>query len=153
MGAGTWESHQAITSLIYRYTELIDAADFDGLGYLFERGEIRSSAAPKPGRALRGRDAVRDLYANSNKVHTDGTLRTRHVCCNVIVDIDEAADAATARSAYVVFQATESLPLQPIVAGRYEDRFARCDGVWHFTERLIHVDQVGNLSEHLKIRL
>lgn len=153
MGAGTWESHHAITSLIYRYTELIDAADFDGLGELFARGEIGSTAGGKPRKGLRGADAVRNLYASSNKVHGDGTLRTRHVCCNVIVEIDEDADIATARSAYVVFQATEKLPLQPIVAGRYEDRFARRDGAWHFTERLIHVDQVGDLSQHLNIRL
>lgn len=153
MGAGTWESHHAITTLLYRYTELIDAADFAGLGRLFERGLIRSSAAPDPRRGMCGAAAIRDFYAAANIVHDDGTLRTRHLCCNVVVDIDEDAGSATARSAYVVFQATTSLPLQPIVAGRYEDRFARSDGAWHFTDRLIHVDQIGDLSEHLKITL
>ena len=33
MGAGTWESHHAITALLYRYAECIDAADFDGDGW------------------------------------------------------------------------------------------------------------------------
>jgi hypothetical protein len=40
-------------------------------------------------------------------------------------------------------------PLQPIVAGRYLDRFARVDGAWRFAERRILVDLVGDLSRHL----
>jgi hypothetical protein len=55
------------------------------------------------------------------------------------------------RSSYVVFQATAKLPFQPIVGGRYEDRFERVGGAWRFTERLIHVDQVGDVSEHLAL--
>ena len=31
MAAGTWESHHAITTLMYRYAECIDAADFDAI--------------------------------------------------------------------------------------------------------------------------
>lgn len=153
MGAGTWESHHAITRLMYRYTECIDAADFAGLGALFARGQIRSSAAPEPAAALRGADFIRDFYGRTNIVHADGTLRTRHLCCNPIVDIDEDAGSATARSAFVVFQATGTLPLQPIAGGRYEDAFARSGGAWHFTDRLIHLDQVGDVSQHLKIKL
>ncbi len=153
MAAGTWESHHAIASLLARYTEIIDAADFAALGELFRHGQIRSSAAPDPAAAMRGADFIRDFYAKTNKVHADGTLRTRHLCCNVRIDIDEAADGAAARSAYVVFQATDQLPLQAIVAGRYEDTFARSDDEWFFTDRLIHIDQVGNLEHHLNISL
>jgi 3-phenylpropionate/cinnamic acid dioxygenase small subunit len=152
MGAGSWESHHAITSLMYRYTECIDAADFAGLGRLFEHGQIRSTAATDPEQGLPGA-AMSEFYRKTNKVHPDGTLRTRHLTSNVRVDVDEQAGIATARSCYVVFQATPKLPLQPIVGGRYEDRFQRVDGVWHFAERLIHVDQVGDLSEHLEIDL
>ena len=38
MGAGTWESHHAITALMFRYAEVMDAADFDGIAALFADG-------------------------------------------------------------------------------------------------------------------
>ena len=41
------------------------------------------------------------------------------------------------------------LRLQPILAGRYHDRFACEGGAWHFVARLIHLDLRGELSEHL----
>ncbi|MBK8800368.1 MAG: hypothetical protein IPM07_30625 [Anaerolineales bacterium] len=45
------------------------------------------------------------------------------------------------------------LPLQPIVMGRYEDRFVLDGDVWRFDEKSILVDLMGNLSEHLNIQL
>ncbi len=55
MGAGTWESHHAITTLMYRYTELVDAADFDGIGALFAHGGITQVGVPG---MIEGPDAV-----------------------------------------------------------------------------------------------
>jgi hypothetical protein len=52
-----------------------------------------------------------------------------------------------------VLQATSDLPLQPIVAGRYRDRFERVDGMWRFAEREMNVEQVGDVHEHLVIDL
>ena len=149
MSAGTWESHHAITTLMYRYAECIDAADFAGLAALFAHGRIRATSGPA-GSGWSG-DEVRAFYSRTNRVHEDGTLRTRHVNANLIVDIDEGAGSATVRSTYVVFQATLKLPFQPIVGGRYEDRFERVAGDWRWAERLIHVDQVGDVSEHLAV--
>jgi hypothetical protein len=40
------------------------------------------------------------------------------------------------------------LPLQPIVAGRYRDRFECVDGVWRFTSRHIIIDLMGDISHH-----
>jgi 3-phenylpropionate/cinnamic acid dioxygenase small subunit len=148
MGAGTWESHHAITTLMYSYAERIDAADFAGIGALFAHGRITTRGVPG---AIEGPDAVRDLYAGTNKVHADGTLRTRHLCTNVIVDIDEEEGRAVARSSFLVLQATDALPLQPIVAGRYRDRFERLDGTWVWREREMGVEQVGDVREHLSI--
>ena len=89
------------------------------------------------------------LYERTNRVHDDGTLRTRHLTANVFVDIDEDADTATARSSFVVFQQTADLPLQPIVTGRYRDRFERVEGTWRFAQRHMIVDHVGDVREHL----
>jgi 3-phenylpropionate/cinnamic acid dioxygenase small subunit len=152
MGAGTWESYHAITSLMFRYAECVDRADFEGLGQLFEHGQIRSSAAADSENGMRGA-RIGKFYAETNRVHEDGTLRTRHLCTNLLVDIDEGAGAATARSYYVVLQATPKLPFQPIVGGRYEDRFERRGSQWYFLDRLIHVDQIGDVSEHLSFDL
>ena len=55
-----------------------------------------------------------------------------------------------ARSSYVVFQGTEELPLQPIIAGGYVDRFTQDgDGAWCWIERRFSTGLVGHLSEHL----
>jgi hypothetical protein len=72
---------------------------------------------------------------------------------NVITDIDEEADTATARSGFVVLQQTADLPLQPIVTGRYRDRFERVDGEWRFAQRHMVVDHVGDVREHLTFDL
>jgi len=141
---------EAIRRLLHRYAECIDAADFAAVGELFAEGEIRAAGLERP---VRGAEAVRRLYESANRVHPDGTLRTRHVVSNEIVDVDASGGSASARSYYVVYQATPRLPLQPIVAGRYRDRFQCTDGAWRFAERVIEVDLVGDVSEHLRIEL
>ncbi len=88
MGAGTWESHHAITTLMFRYAECVDSADFDGIAALFEHGRITNEGVDG---AIEGPDAVRTLYERTNRVHADGTTRTRHVNANPMVDIDEVA--------------------------------------------------------------
>jgi len=150
MGAGEWAYHHAITSLMYRYAECVDAADFDGIGALFARGEITTPGVPG---AIVGADAVAGMYRGSNKVHPNGTLMTRHLTTNVLVDIADDGAGATARSSFVVFQATPAVSLQPIVSGRYHDRFARHDDGWWFAQREMRVEQVGDVSDHLLMDL
>ena len=152
LAAGSWESHHAISNLMFRYAECVDTADFDGLSELFAKGSIRSTSAANSEEQMRG-SAVGRFYAATNRVHGDGTLRTRHLSTNVRIDIDEEGHRATARSYYVVFQATEKLPFQAIVGGRYEDRFVREAGEWRFDDRLVHVDQIGDMSDHLNFDL
>jgi 3-phenylpropionate/cinnamic acid dioxygenase small subunit len=150
MSAGTWESHNAITTLMYRYVEYVDAADFDAIAELFADAIITNEGVEGE---IAGGEAVKQLYLSTNRVHPDGTLRTRHLTSNVQVDIDESAGTATARSAFVVFQQTPALPLQPIVTGRYRDRFARSNRGWRFAQRHIVVDHVGDVREHLAFDL
>lgn len=138
--------HEAIRNLLGRYCELIDAGEMDRLADLFAGAVLRDEAGTELGR---GREGAAQVYA-ATRLHADGTPRTRHVTANPIVEVDDAAGTATARSAYVVFQATDAVALQPIVAGRYRDRFARGDdGAWAFTERTFTVDLVGDVSDHL----
>lgn len=150
MSAGTWESYHAITSLMFRYAECIDAADFDGIASLFADAVMTNEGVEGE---IAGGEAIKQLYVNTNRVHDDGTLRTRHLTSNVVVDIDEKGGTATARSSFVVFQQTSALPLQPIVTGRYRDRFDSAGGAWRFAQRHIVVDHVGDVREHLKFDL
>ena len=150
MGAGTWESHHAITTLMFRYAEYLDAADFDAIAELFADASLTHEGGAGE---IAGGDAIGRLYRRTNRVHDDGTLRTRHLTSNVIVDIEEVPGTAAARSAFVVFQQTPALPLQPIVTGRYRDRFARTGRGWRFAQRHIMLDHVGDVREHLSLDL
>jgi 3-phenylpropionate/cinnamic acid dioxygenase small subunit len=149
MGAGSWDSYHAITSLMFRYAECVDSADFGGIAALFADGKITNEGVAG---AIVGPDAVRKLYERTNRVHEDGTTRTRHINSNVIVDFDDEG-RASARSSFVVFQQTPALALQPIVSGRYRDAFVRPDGDWRFDSRHIFVDFVGDVREHLTFDL
>lgn len=136
-----------IRELLYRYAELIDAGDFDGLGELLAKARFGGPRTP----TVSGAQNISGLFAMTTKRFVDtGTPKTRHLVLNPIVEVD--GDAATARSTFVVVQATEAVPFQPIVAGRYYDRFARAaGGTWHFTERIADVEMTGDVSDHLLI--
>lgn len=145
-------SEAAITNVLYRYAEMVDAGRFEDLaGELFAHAEF--IVAPPPARRIDGA-AMAGLMVATTIRHGDGTPRTRHVITNPIVEVDEQAGTATCRSYYTVLQQTETLPLQPVVAGRYHDRFARIAGEWCFTERdYTMIDMVGDVSQHLRMQL
>lgn len=144
-------SAEEIRALMYRYAELVDGARFDEIGELFAHGRI--TTGDEGTEVAAGADAVAGLYRSTNKVHPDGTLRTRHLTTNITVDVDVERHAAEASATFVVLQATDRLPLQPIVTGRYRDRFERVEETWRFAERCMLVDQVGDVSDHLTIDL
>ena len=96
-----------------------------------------------------GADEVRWMYDGATRLYPDGTPRTKHVTTNLILEIDDAAGAATCRSYFTVLQQVDDLALQPIIAGRYHDRFVREADVWRFAERRFHIDLVGDLSHHM----
>lgn len=144
------ESIVEIQQLMCTYAECVDRARFTDLGELFAHGTL--GAAGQPG-AMRGAAQIAAFYRATNKVHADGTLRTRHLSTNAIVDVDASGATAASRSYFVVLQATEEVALQPIVAGRYHDAFTVVDGRWTFTSREIHVDQIGDMHDHLSFDL
>ena len=139
-----------ITTLLFRYAELMDGGDFDGVAELFRHARIRVG----PGDAgFVDADALRTTWEQSVIRYPDGTPRTKHVTTNVIVEVDEGGRAA-ARSYYTVFQQVGDHPLEPVIAGRYHDRFEYVGGAWRFAERdYTLVDLVGDLSRHLRIEV
>jgi ketosteroid isomerase-like protein len=140
------EDVQAITALVYRYAELIDAGDLDGVAALFEHATWGAGTRTE---RLQGAEAVRRGYGGVI-LYDDGTPHTKHVITNLVVDVDGSSTQAVARSYFTVLQATDEIPLQPIIAGRYEDRFDKVDGTWRFSERIIHPDLHGDLSKHMR---
>jgi 3-phenylpropionate/cinnamic acid dioxygenase small subunit len=139
-----------IEHLLYRYAEAIDGGDFAGVGELFRHGRIGGEGDDGPVTLAEGTDAVDEFYRSLVRLYDDGTPRTRHVTTNPIVEVDDEAGTATSRSSYTVFQATDALPLQAIIIGRYRDTFRRIDGDWWFESRTMIADLTGDLSQHLR---
>ncbi|GAB3967999.1 nuclear transport factor 2 family protein [Actinoallomurus acanthiterrae] len=145
MPADPPSSHRAIENLIARYAELVDDGDFAGLDGLLADATFVGSSAP-----VSGRGEIEKLFRDTVIVYDDGTPRTQHVTTNLAIEVDEEAGTATARSYVTVLQAVSDLPLQPIAAGRYQDRFERRDGRWRFVERRVRIRLVGDVSRHLR---
>ncbi len=146
------DSARDIENLLYAYAERIDAGDLGGVGDLFTHGRICTQQGGPPETVFEGPERVRRLYVATVRIYDDtGTPQTRHLTTNARIEVDEDAGTATARSSYLVTQATDELPLQVIITGHYRDTFQRLDGVWWFETRTMHVDQVGDLSHHLTL--
>jgi hypothetical protein len=137
-----------IEALVFEYARRIDDGDFAGVGGLFAEGSV---CAPDGTPLATGAEAVEALYTATTRRYEDGTPHSHHVTSNLTVEID--LSSATAQSYFTVFQATEGLPLQAIVTGRYEDTFARTAGGWRFDRRVMHLRLVGDVSRHLLIDL
>jgi len=141
------DSYNQIANLIATYAERIDGGDFEGVADLLADAAVGSG---DDGTGLvTGRPGILALYESTTRRYDDGTPGTKHLTANLIIDIDEAAGTATARSYWTVLQAVPGLPLQPILAGRYHDRFERAGGAWRFAERRFLVDLVGDVGHHL----
>jgi ketosteroid isomerase-like protein len=146
-------SYREILNLVYRYPELIDAGDFEGVGDLFAEAAIVFEAGVGGEHVtmeLRGkREVQRSFESTTRRFPDDGTPHTRHLVSNPIVEIDEEAGTATCRSYITVLQRTDDFPLQPVWSNRYEDRFGRTDGRWHFVHRRGFAHLPGDTSQHL----
>jgi 3-phenylpropionate/cinnamic acid dioxygenase small subunit len=142
------EDKTAVTELLYRYAELIDAGDFDGVGQLLARATFGGTGP----QGVSGAEAIAKLFAATTRRYPEhaNTPRTRHLVLNPIVEISPER-TATARSTFCVIQDTETVPLQPIVVGRYFDAFSCDDAGWYFAERKVEVQMVGDVSAHLMV--
>ena len=142
------DTRTQILNLLYLYAERMDAGDFAGVAALFRHARVKSG----PDGTIIGEEGLLAQWREWVHVYPDGTPRTKHVVTNPILDYDEVAGTASCRSYYTVLQATGTLPLQVVAAGRYHDAFERVDGTWRFAARDYSLlDLTGELSDHLKI--
>jgi 3-phenylpropionate/cinnamic acid dioxygenase small subunit len=138
-------SYRAIECLIATYAELVDDGDFAAVGRLLADATFTGGAG-----AVTGGDAIEKMLRDIVILYDDGTPRTKHVTTNLAIEVDEDAGTAVSRAYFTTLQALPDLALQPIVSGRYNDRFERHDGHWRFVERRVRTDLVGNVSRHLR---
>jgi hypothetical protein len=141
-----------IQNLLHRYAYLMDQADFDGVGQMFAHADVHM-----PGDAgIYRKDPVglANMFRRWNRVYADTrTLRTRHITTNLILE-EDGPERAIGRCYVLVVQATPSFPLQPVIAGTYEDKFEKVSGLWRFAERreeFKNFELVGDLSSHLAL--
>jgi 3-phenylpropionate/cinnamic acid dioxygenase small subunit len=138
-------SHRRIENLIATYAELVDDGDFAGVGALLANATFTGG-----GGSVVGAEAIEAMLRAVVILYDDGTPRTKHITTNLIIDVDEEAGTAVCRSYFTALQALPDLPLQPIVSGRYHDRFERRDGDWRFVDRRVQTDLVGDVTRHLR---
>jgi SnoaL-like domain len=145
-------SYAGIARLVFGYAERLDRGDLMGMAKLFSQATLRTST-PDGITSFSGADEVFTAYDSSVIRYEDGTPATKHVTTNLIVECEEGSETARARSYFTVLQGRPTLPLQPIVAGRYEDEFVRGDDTrWRFADRLITIEFTGNVEHHLVAR-
>jgi hypothetical protein len=139
------DDYFAIQNLVFRYARCLDRGDYAGVGSLFAHADLYSL-----GRLVARSNAelIAEVWRKNTFLYENGTPRTRHVVTNLIIEPD-GEKRARAESYVMVIQQTRTLPLQPIIAGDYFDRFAKVEGHWRFVERRIGTEMFGNLSEHL----
>jgi hypothetical protein len=135
-----------ICNLMYEYAERMDAGDFAAIADMLAHAKITLEADPNW--LLQGREQIFDAYSRVTRLYDDGTPKTKHVTTNVIVEV-ESDVAASSRSYFTVLQAIPgSLALQPILSGRYRNRFEHVDGSWRYSAMHVIWDLVGDMSAH-----
>jgi hypothetical protein len=135
------EDVQELTAMMFRYCDLFDTAEYDAFAALFEHGEWHTAGPGAP--------AAR-RWIDENVVLYDGLPRTKHVTTNVVIEVADDRASAVGSAYVTVFQSLPGFPLQPILVGRYRDRFARVDGAWRWARREVVGDLYGDLTHHVR---
>ncbi len=134
--------------MLYRYAELIDAGDFDGVGALLARSTFGGSGP----QGVSGADNIAKLFAATTRRYPEhgNTPRTRHLVLNPHRRAERRRNGG--------------LPLHLLRHAGHRDRadtahrrrpllrqFGRDDGGWYFTERKVEIQMIGDVSAHLMV--
>lgn len=127
-------AEQACAALITRYTHLVDEGQASGVADLFTADGVWAS----PEATFDGRDAIRAAFLRREQ----SGRRSRHVCTNVAVDVEDETHA-TGLCYLTLFRTdAEGTPARgttPDLIGVYRDRFVRTEDGWRFASRLTEV--------------
>jgi len=153
------EARNQIRALMFGYAETLDNGDLDGVAAFFEHCTISVEGLDN---SAHGAAEVRRFFdtvifykgdAQASQDDPQSTPATKHLTTNVVIDVADDLLSATARSCFTVLQSRPDFPLQPVISGRYHDRFECVEGRWRFAKRHEFIDLLGDLSRHLKMSL
>ena len=129
-----FEDMQQIADLLNEYGRALDTRDFKAYAALFTKDGSWSGGM---GTVTGGPQAIYEFMTSRiggggrGGTPTIGFGSTYHIMSNFKIEVN--GDAATATSRWTFVSAARGPGIQ--VAGRYEDRLAREDGVWKFKSR------------------
>lgn len=130
-------AEHACAALITRYTHLVDEGHASQVADLFTADGVWAS----PESTFDGRDAIRAAFLRRE---TSGR-RSRHVCTNVAIDLEDETHA-TGLCYLTLFRTdAERTPPKgttPDLVGVYRDRFVRTEEGWRFASRVTEVSFV-----------
>jgi hypothetical protein len=109
--------------LINLYALLNDEARWDEVAALYASDGVMTRPTA-PDQPIVGREAILAAFK------ARPPRMTRHVCSNIVIDV-ESATSARGRSAMLLFTSADKPPL----VGGFEDRFVLTDDGWRFAER------------------
>jgi 3-phenylpropionate/cinnamic acid dioxygenase small subunit len=132
-------AHRHIENLLATYAELVDDGDFAGVGALLANAVFIGRSGP-----VSGAEAIQKMLEDGAAAHANGTAPiTRHMITNLVIEVDEEAGTASARSYFAVLRALPGESPVIVASGRYRDRFHRYGGEWRFTEHRALVEFTG----------
>lgn len=134
------EAREAVRDLLGRYVRAVDAADREALPGLFAPDATWVS----PGRArLEGIDEIVRYYGD----WFDSSFRdSRHHVCNVVIEVDDDAQGATAGGYYLELASYDELSI--VGFGEYRDVCRRrADGRWEIAAKEVEVRGLARLDE------
>lgn len=111
------------TRLISLYANLNDAAHWEEVAALYAADGWMSRPVDPDTRII-GREAILAAFT------ARPPRTTRHVCANIVIDV-ESATSARGESVMVLYTSAENPPL----VGSFYDRFALTAEGWRFAER------------------
>ena len=129
-----FEDMQQITDLLNEYGRALDTRDFKAYAALFAKDGSWSGGL---GTVTGGPQAIYDFMTSRiggggrGGTPSIGFGSSYHIMSNFRIDVN--GDTATATSRWTFVSAARGPGIQ--VAGRYEDRLVREDGVWKFKSR------------------
>jgi hypothetical protein len=136
----TIQHRLAIRELAFRYARAADRRDYEAFREIFTPdgriiGYLGDPETQEPIYQMIGHDVICQNMSALEQYET-----TFHFVGNQLVEIDgDAAKGETYCTAHHVYT-EEGVRMSYTMFVRYQDRFARTDGVWQFSERCLLID-------------